>query len=310
MAALVGPLLVMAFCLSQALRDVYFGHVFQGVDFFAVILLAFTLSTLVFGIITAVRMPAELKTLRGHIAAVLAMNLTTTVAWSCYFFALTHLEPSIVSTVHSGMAPLTVVALVACGVRLAKPSVVGRGELWSFAAIAVSIAGLWWVVLSGRSGLRAGNEPTNLIGLVLLMISGSSITISLLYSKRLHDHGVSAEAVTAVRYLLLILVAAGVEAFKGRIEGVGGFVDLATLSIAASGLIVLPLFTLQVGIALTAPLTAHVIRSLGPVCVFVLEQVDGRLVYSTSTLICIVFYSAAVIASNLAHGWKVRAITA
>ncbi len=97
---------------------------------------------------------------------------------------------------------------------------------------------------------------------------------------------------------------------KWRMEGVSGFVDLATLSIAASGLIVLPLFTLQVGVALTAPLTAHVIRSLGPVCVFVLEQVDGRLVYSTPTLICIVFYSAAVIASNLAHGWKGRAIGA
>jgi drug/metabolite transporter (DMT)-like permease len=305
-AALLGPLLVLAFCLSQALRDVYFGHVFQGVHFFAVILLAFTLSTLVFGSITAVRTPEEFKTLRGHIATVLAMNLTTAIAWSCYFFALTHLQPSIVNTVHSGMGPLTVVALAACGVRLAKPGVVGRGELWSYAAIAVSIVALWWVVLSGRSGLRAGNEATDLIGLVLLMVSGSSITISLLYSKRLHV----AEAVTAVRYLLLILVAAGVQTFSGRIEGVSGLVDLATLSIAAPGLIVLPLFILQVGIALTAPLTAHVIRSLGPVCVFVLEQVDGRLVYSTPTLICIVFYSAAVIASNLAHGWKERAVAA
>jgi drug/metabolite transporter (DMT)-like permease len=309
-AALLGPLLVLAFCLSQALRDVYFGHVFQGMHFFAVILLAFTLSTLVFGSITAVRTPAEFKTLRGHIATVLAMNLTTAIAWSCYFFALTHLQPSIVNTVHSGMGPLTVVALAACGVRLAKPGVVGRGELWSYAAIAVSIVALWWVVLSGRSGLRAGNEATDLIGLVLLMISGSSITISLLYSKRLHDHGVSAQAVTAVRYLLLILVAAGAQTFNGRIEGVSGLVDLATLSIAAPGLIVLPLFILQVGIALTAPLTAHVIRSLGPVCVFVLEQVDGRLVYSRPTLICIVFYSAAVIASNLAHGWKERAVAA
>jgi hypothetical protein len=305
-AALLGPLLVLAFCLSQALRDVYFGHVFQGVHFFAVILLAFTLSTLVFGSITALRTPAEFKTLRGLIATVLAMNLTTAIAWSCYFFALTHLQPSIVNTVHSGMGPLRVVALAACGVRLAKPGVVGRGELWSYAAIAVSIVALWWVVLSGRSGLRAGNEATDLIGLVLLMVSGSSITISLLYSKRLHV----AEAVTAVRYLLLILVAAGVQTFSGRIEGVSGLVDLATLSIAAPGLIVLPLFILQVGIALTAPLTAHVIRSLGPVCVFVLEQVDGRLVYSTPTLICIVFYSAAVIASNLAHGWKERAVAA
>ena len=44
----LGPVLVLVFCLSQAFRDVYFGHVFQGVDFFAVILLAFLASTVIF----------------------------------------------------------------------------------------------------------------------------------------------------------------------------------------------------------------------------------------------------------------------
>jgi drug/metabolite transporter (DMT)-like permease len=301
---LLGPLLVVAFCLSQALRDVYFGHVFQGVDFFAVILLAFTLSTLIFGAIAAIKTPADLKKLRGHVATVLAMNATTALAWSCYFFALTHLEPSIVNTVHSGMGPLTVLALAACGVRLAKPGAIGRGELWSYGGIALAIAALWWVVLSGHSGLPANDETTSLLALALLTVSGSSITLSLLYSKRLHDHGVSAEAVTAVRYLLLIVLAACVEAFKGGLQGIDNLSDLATLSAASTVLIVLPLFALQVGIALTAPLTAHVIRSLGPVCVFALQQIDGRLVYSMPTLICVIAYSAAAIASNLAHGWR------
>jgi hypothetical protein len=38
---LLGPAMIMAFCVSQSLRDVYFANVFQGVDFFAVILLGF-----------------------------------------------------------------------------------------------------------------------------------------------------------------------------------------------------------------------------------------------------------------------------
>jgi len=189
-------------------------------------------------------------------------------------------------------------------VRLAKPSVMRRGERFAYAGIALSLAALWWVVLSGNSGLPDASYATNLIGLVLLTISGSSITVSLLYCKRLHDHGVSAEAVTATRYLLLILLAGCVEAYHGGMQGIGGFDHLMTLSLAATALIVLPLFALQVGIALTAPLTAHVIRSLGPVCVFALQQIDGRLVYSTPTLICILVYSAAAIASNLAHGWR------
>jgi hypothetical protein len=52
---LLGPALVVLFCLSQAFRDVYFGNVFQGVDFFAVILLAFVASTVIFTAIALLR---------------------------------------------------------------------------------------------------------------------------------------------------------------------------------------------------------------------------------------------------------------
>ena len=51
----LGPALVLVFCVSQAFRDVYFGHVFQGVDFFAVILLAFLASTILFTAIPLLR---------------------------------------------------------------------------------------------------------------------------------------------------------------------------------------------------------------------------------------------------------------
>jgi drug/metabolite transporter (DMT)-like permease len=159
-------------------------------------------------------------------------------------------------------------------------------------------------VLSGQSGLPHADHAASLIGLVLVLVSGSSITISLLFSKRLHDHGVSPEAVTAVRYLVLILLAGGVEAWQGRLVGIEHLGDLLALSLIATALIALPTFALQIGVARTAPLTAHVLRSLGPVCVFGVQQLDGRLVYSAPTLICILGYSAAAIAGNIAHGWR------
>jgi drug/metabolite transporter (DMT)-like permease len=304
MAAWLGPAMVLLFCVSQAVRDVYFANVFQGVDYFAVILLAFLPSTLIFGAITAAKAPGEFATLRGHLGTVLAMMLTTALAWTCYFFALTHLEPSIVNTLHSGMGPLTVIALAACGLRLAKPGVVSRQEAMSYAGIALALVGLWWVVLSGQSGLPHADHAASLIGLVLVLVSGSSITVSLLFSKRLHDHGVSPEAVTAVRYIALILLAGGVEAWQGRLAGIEHLGDLLALSLIATALIALPTFALQIGVARTAPLTAHVLRSLGPVCVFGVQQLDGRLAYSAPTLICILGYSAAAIAGNIAHGWR------
>jgi hypothetical protein len=290
--------------LSQAVRDVYFGRLFQSVDFFAVVLIAFSLSTVIFGGVVAVRAPGELARLRPHIPTVVAVNVTTALAWSCYFFALTHLEPAIVNTVHSGMAPLTVLALGACGVRLTKADVLRGGECFAYAGIALSVAALWQIVLSGYSSLPGANLVTNAVALAAVTISGSSITVSLLYCKRLQDRGISADTVTLVRYPLLVLLAGYVEARHGRTDGVGGFDQLAMLAAAATVLIVLPLFVLQVGIGRTAPLTAHVIRALGPVCVFALQQIDGRLGYSTPTLLCVLAYSGCAIAGNLLHGWR------
>jgi drug/metabolite transporter (DMT)-like permease len=304
MPALAGPLLVLAFTLSQALRDVYFGAVFQGVDFFAIILLAFLLSTIIFATVTLLRSPGEFAKLRGHGGSVLVANLTTALAWSCYFFALSHLDPSVVNTIHSGMGPLTVVVLGWFGIRLAQARPVSRLENIGYAGIAASIIGLWWIVLSGRSGLSAENVIASLAGLTLLSISGASITLSLLYCKRLQDAGISADAVTAVRYVALILLAGGIEIWKGRLGGIETSQQLAVLSAATTTLIVLPLYAFQVGIGRTAPLTAHVIRALGPIFVFALAQLDGRINYSMPVLTCIVIYSASVIVSNLAHGWR------
>jgi len=303
---LLGPLLISAFCISQALRDVYFGHVFQSVDFFAVVLIAFALSTLIFGTVVAIRRPAELARLRGQLRAVLAANVTTAIAWSCYFFALTRLEPAIVNTIHSGMAPLTVLALAACGVRLAKGSVIRGSEGFAYAGIALSLVALWAVVLPAQSGLSDAVLAYSIVGLVSVSVSGASITVSLLYCKRLQDLGVSAEAVTVVRYPLLILVAGAIEVYRGGMGGIAGLDQLLTLAAPTTALIVLPLFVLQVGIGRTAPLTAHVIRALGPVCVFALQPVDGRLVYSTPSLLCILAYSICAIAGNIAHGWRDR----
>ena len=72
----------------------------------------------------------------------------------------------------------------------------------------------------------------------------------------------------------------------------------------------LPLYAMQVGTALTAPLTAQIIRALGPVLVFALEQFDGRLHYSAPVLACILAYSVFVIAGNFVHGWRGQAQSA
>lgn len=303
LARFLGPGLVLLFAVSQAFRDVYFAHVFQGIDVFAVVLLAFSISALVFGTVAWLRAPHEFATMRNEWRAMLWMNTTTALAWLSYFYSLKHLQPSIVNTLHSGIGPLTVIALSAAGWHIVKPSPVRRIEYGCHAGIAGSLAFLWWVVLAGHSGLAAGSTAVNLSALALLIVSGASITVSLLLSKRLNERGIGPDSVTAGRYILIILVALGAVLLGDVRAGAASPTDWAILAVATAILVVLPLYSLQVGIARTAPLTAHVIRSLGPVCVFALELADGRIVYSSMTLLGIALYSAFSIAANLARGW-------
>ena len=242
--------------------------------------------------------------MRGHGTSVVFANLTTALAWSCYFFGLTHIDPSVVNTIHSAMGPLTVVVLGWFGIRLAQMPKVGWIENVSYAGIAASIVGLWWVVLSGRSGLEIGSLRDTIVGLALLAVSGMSITVSLLYCKRLQDAGIGADTVTAVRYLAIIALAGGVAFWKGGLGGIDTIEQGVTLSVASVLLIVLPLYALQVGIGRVAPLLSQIIRALGPIFVFALAQFDGRIHYSTPVLVCIVIYSLSVLASNFARGWR------
>jgi drug/metabolite transporter (DMT)-like permease len=304
MSGMLGPLLVLIFTLSQAFRDVYFGGVFQKFDFFAVILLAFSLSTVMFAGMALVKSSGDFLAMRGQGVTILTANLTTAAAWSSFFFALTYLDPSIVNTIHSAMGPLTVVGLSAFGITLAKSGSIGRVECAGYAGILASVALLWWVVIGGHSGLASRSLSASIAGLALLSVSGVSITVSLLYCKRLQDRGVGAQALTAVRYIALILLAGAMTFWSGKFSNFNAVSEVATLSIASIALIVIPLYAFQVGIGRLTPLTAQVIRALGPVFVFALEQFDGRMRYSMPVLACIVLYSLSVIVSNLARGWR------
>jgi drug/metabolite transporter (DMT)-like permease len=305
MAGWTGPILVLTFALSQAFRDVYFGAVFQRLDFFSVIVLTFSLSTAIFLAVVLLRAPADLLRLRGHSGAVVGANLTTAAAWSCFFFALTSLDPAIVNTIHSAMGPLTVAGLGVMNFGLARPKPIGRIETVAYGGIALSVIGLCLVVIGGYSGLAASDFAASAAGLAALAVSGVSITVSLLYCKRLQDCGIGADAVTVVRYVVLIVLAAAVLSLRGsNVQFVPA--ELAALAAAAVILIVLPLYLFQLGIGRTAPLTAQIIRALGPAFVFALEQFDGRLRYSWPTLICILLYSASVVVGNIAHGWVER----
>ena len=135
---MLGPLLVFGFVLLSAVRDVYFGHVFQSVGFLKVVLIACTICTLFFLIVSGLR--GALSVLKGNLGIVVAVNVTTAVAWISYFFALTHISPAVANTLYSGIGPIAILLLEADGWRIVPRGPVRRGEAIFFVGIALSLA--------------------------------------------------------------------------------------------------------------------------------------------------------------------------
>jgi len=295
-----GALLVLAFVVAGAARDVFFAEVFQRHRFFDVVLIGFGLATALFAIVVSLKAPHQVKLLAHNWRTALLANLGTACAWLSYFFALKMLEPAAVQTIHAGMGAVTLVGLSALGLHISRPVAVGAAEKILHLGVFVVLLALAYVVLAGLSGVRERPLFDTAFGLILAFASGVFISLTSDVTKRMHERGVSAEAVLAVRFILMVGVAAVMSWLGvGRGEAIGDFAALATIAGAALALIVLPLYVLQLGLVRTSAVTTWIIMALGPCLVFALQALDGRIVTSPYTLACIVAYSALVIAANL-----------
>ena len=115
----VGVGLLFLFIVAASLRDVYLNHVFSSLGPFQFALTAFSTATVCFLTLVLVRDPRELIALRVVWREAIGVNITSAVAWLSYFGALKRLEPSVVNTIFSGVAPLTVTLLTMMGLRTA-----------------------------------------------------------------------------------------------------------------------------------------------------------------------------------------------
>jgi hypothetical protein len=79
------------------------------------------------------------------------------------------------------------------------------------------------------------------------------------------------------------------------------------VAIVAVLLIVLPLYLNQRGLALASPMTVRIVHAAGPVLVFAIQFLEGRLPASPWSLAVIVGYSASAVLSATARQWRVAA---
>lgn len=295
----IGLAALFAFALFQGVRDALFGNVFQSVSFLLVAILAFGASSILFLGIAAVRYPRDFPLLAAFPGKVLWINVSTAAAWLGFLYALRHLEPAVVATLYNGAGPVTIILIALFG-GTNKQDRLSLGEVTAYAGLAAALAGLMVVVMLDASGLSGGDPWVQASALAGAFIGGVFITASYLTTRQINDAGVSTEGALGASFLLTLLIAAALEFSIGDPAMRPEIGNGVWLTVVAFILIVFPALLVRIGVKRSSPLAANVFRTLGPVCVFAVQQVDGRLHFSGATLACVIaFCVCSIIASGL-----------
>jgi drug/metabolite transporter (DMT)-like permease len=301
-----GFLLSVVFVGLAAGRDVYFGGLFQRVDPLTVALTAFTLCTLVFLPVALATDRAGLARLRHHAGTLAWINATSAIAWLSFFHALRMGEPALVQVIFFGIGPLSVTWIDRL-VPGAAPAVRTPGERRLHVGLLAALLFATAVMLGGWSGLGAQPLGRVVAGLALTVGGGIAISVSTLLSRKVNDGGVRPATLIALRFPGAVVLAAALAALSPTrvahdlAPGILGVVAAASLL-----LIVLPNYVNQVGIALASPLTVRAVLAMGPVLVFALQLVEGRLPSSPATLAACVLYAVFAVASAVARRRAIR----
>lgn len=286
-----GMVLLLGFVAAQAVRDVYLRHLFGHLGLFEVALIAFGTAMLSFGLGVLLFARHQLQLLRTAWRSVIAVNLTTLVAWLSYFGSLRLVEPAAVNLAFSGVAPVAVAGWGLLGLRSAAHSKPGRTEgllHWGLMAV---IGLLVVIVSTGRSGFPQLDPATGLAGIALAAFAGVIITAETIISKRMNEVGISALSIVGVRFSLVTAVAAVMVAREPT-----SFAGLPAVAIVQQCLVFLlvlvgPIYLGQAGLKLTNPLISSVINAIGPVATLALQAITGLVAFSPAMLIVTTLYA-------------------
>jgi hypothetical protein len=267
---------------------------------------AFTLCSLLFLPMALVWSRESLALLLRRPRDLFWVNVTSAGAWLAFFSALRCIEPALVQILYSGIGPLSVVWIDRHFPGAGPAVPLTRAERPIYVGLLASLVFSAAVALGGLSG--AGAQPVAVTALGVLFAAGGGIAISVstMLCRTLNEAGVTPSALLAVRYPGTVLAAAVLASLSslGPPEPLSFTVD-AVLGIA-SLLIIVPSYVNQVGISLASPLTVRVVLATGPVLIFLVQLIEGRLSASPYSLTAATLYAVVAISAGLARQRAIR----
>lgn len=301
-----GFLVSVAFVCLAAVRDVYLGGLFQRMSPLLVAMAAFSLCTLVLLPLALVQSRESLAILLRRRRELVWVNVTSALAWLAFLYALRLIEPSLVQILYSGIGPLSLVWIDRHLSAATSVVPLTRAERPIYVGLLASLIFAASVALSGLSGTGAQPVGVTALGVMLAAGGGIAISVSTMLCRTLNDAGVTPGALLSLRYPATALSAAVLVSLSSSslpvspALRVGGFLMIAAL------LIVVPSYVNQVGISLASPLTVRVVLATGPVLIFGVQLLEGRLSASPYSLMAAMLYAVVAISAGLARQRAIR----
>jgi drug/metabolite transporter (DMT)-like permease len=273
----------------EAIQAVFFGGIFQAHDSFVIGALVFGTTSAATLAWTQLRTPDQLNIAWSKQRSFLGLSLSMTIVWIAYFFALQIIEPAVIFMVFSGLIPLSILAVSRLGVPEATTPHNGIEKI-GLAVIGLGVIYLWAITILSHSGFVRGGLPTAIIGLFLSATAAISLAVMMIYVHRLDRLGIAPIAQYGLRFPLYIIfslcaIGLGIDA-KGAVDTQ----NLAVVVLVGLVVIAFPVFAMQKAISMLATGTLATITALGPLAVFVLQFVEGRVGYATATMKVLAIY--------------------
>lgn len=260
-----GFLVSAGFVCLAAVRDVYLGGLFQRLNPLLIVVVAFTMCTIVF-LPALVGSRDSLIVLRSRPTALLWVNVISATAWLSFMYALKLIEPSIVQIIYSGIGPLSVIC-IENKLATSTPTVpLTRAERFAYLTLVVALVFAAIIVLTGRSAMATQSFANSALGVTVAAGGGIAISVVTMMCRKFHDAGVSPSALLSLRFPATAMTAAVFMSMTSSVVPAGlSWINVA-LAIAAS-LIIAASYVNQVAISLASPLTVRVILAAGPVLI-------------------------------------------
>lgn len=291
---LVGLFWSSIYILLESAQSVFFGSVLQEMDSFQLGFWVFGIST--FFLLLGVWLfdPEQIKLCGQNLRGLFACNCSTATGWILYLFSIQLIEPAVAFTVSSAAMPISAIGLAFLGIG--EPvSLDTRQKRIGFGLIAAGIVFLVGATLLGLSGFVRGSQVSGILGSASALLSGCAFAWMLIHCRALNTRGLGPVPVFASRFPLYIVLCGLGWLLKLDYKAPVETGDAAIAILIGLVIMAFPLYAMQKAISSISVLLLSTITALGPLIVFLMQMIEGRVSFSEFTLVGLLIYSSGVL---------------